>query len=66
MPSSIERGAQEADHRHRRLLRSRDHWPNCRAEKRDELAPFHHVEHQPLYAVGLPYAQAATELGRES
>src|SRR5262245_48748813 len=38
-----ERGPEEADHRHRWLLRARRDWPRrCRAaEERDELAPFH-------------------------
>src|SRR5260370_42673571 len=36
-------GANNADHRHRRLLRARREWPRgCRsAEKRDDLAPLH-------------------------
>jgi hypothetical protein len=54
--------AKESDHRHCGLLRARSERPRCRraAEKRDERAPLHHVEHRPSYAVGLPQAQPAT------
>jgi hypothetical protein len=36
-------GAEEPDHRHRRLLRARHEWPSSgrAAEKHDELAPLH-------------------------
>ena len=39
------RAAEEADHRHRRLLRARRERPRCRraTEQRDELAPPHSI-----------------------
>jgi hypothetical protein len=40
--------AEEAHHRHRRLLRACRERPTCRAaEQRDELAPFHPIELHP-------------------
>jgi hypothetical protein len=40
-------GRNEPDHRHRRLLRARRHWPHRRAAKQcHELAPFPLTMHQ--------------------
>jgi hypothetical protein len=41
--------AEPADHRHRRLLRLRDHWPRRRTPKPcDKFSPSHWLSSQPL------------------
>jgi hypothetical protein len=42
-------GSDEPDHRHGRLLRARRERPHgCAAEERDELAPVHSIEREPI------------------
>jgi len=45
------RAAQESDHRHRRLLRTRSKRPRsrCTAKKRDELASLHVPSREPRF-----------------